>query len=284
MKQQDKKSVIYYTDLTEDFAGTNIKTKALDAKFPYIHDDLPFRVGASLLYYIIALPLVWFYIRVINGTKFVNKKALRAIKGGFYLYGNHTHWSDSFLPHVIAAPKRTYVVANPDAVSIRGIKTIVQMVGAIPVPDTVACLRKFVDALEIRGKQGACVAIYPEAHIWPYYTGIRPFPDSAFKYPAKFHLPVVAMVTTFRKRKGLLGFIKTPARTVVLSNPIYAKEGMTMHESQVYFHEQVYEFMQTYAERPDNYEYVQYIQKQQDEHYSAPSAEDEADCAYERAV
>ena len=57
-----------------------------------------------------------------------------------------------------------------------------------------------------------------------------------------------------------------------------------MHESQVYFHEQVYEFMQTYAECPDNYEYVQYIQKQQDEHYSAPSAEDEADCAYERAV
>ena len=57
-----------------------------------------------------------------------------------------------------------------------------------------------------------------------------------------------------------------------------------MHESQVYFHEQVYEFMQTYAECPDNYEYIQYIQKQQVEHYSAPSAEGEADCAYERAV
>ena len=256
----------------------------LDAKFPYIHDDLPFRVGAFLLYYLIALPLVWFYIRIINGTKFVNKKALRRIKGGVYLYGNHTHWSDSFLPHVAAAHKRTYVVANPDAVSIPGIKTIVQMVGAIPVPDSVACLRKFVDALEIRGKQGACITIYPEAHIWPYYTGIRPFPDASFKYPAKFHLPVVAMVTTFRRRKDLLRFIQTPARTVVFSNPIYAKEGMTMHEAQTYFHEQVYEFMQTYAECPDNFEYIQYVQRQLDELRSTPFAEAEADSAYERAV
>ena len=284
MRQPDKKRVIYYSDLTEDFAGTNIKTQALDAKFPYIHDGLPFRAAAFFLYYAIAYPLVWIKIRLINGTKFVNRKALRKIKGGFYLYGNHTHWSDSFLPHVVAAPKRTYVVANPDAVSIKGIRTIVQMVGAIPVPDTVACLRKFVDALEIRGKQGACIAIYPEAHIWPYYTGIRPCPDSAFKYPAKFHLPVVAMVTTFRKRTGLLRFLKTPARTVVLSNPIYAKEGMTIHESQVYFHDQVYEFMQTYAECPDNYEYIQYIPKAQSELCSMPSVAVEVDSAYERVV
>lgn len=236
----------------------------MDAKFPYIHKSLPFRVGAFLLYYFIALLIVWIYIRVINGTKFINRKALRQIKGGFFLYGNHTHWSDSFLPHVVAAPKRTYIIANPDAVSIKGIKNIVLMLGIIPLPTKLGCLRTFIDVLETRCNQGACVAVYPEAHIWPYYTGIREFPDASFKYPAKFNVPVVAMVTTFRKRVGALRFIKTPARTIFLSDPIYAKPGMTMHETQAYFHEQAYEFMKLHAERPDNYESIRYIQKPQD--------------------
>jgi len=233
----------------------------VDAKFPYVRNGRPFRIAAFLLYYFIAYPIVWVYIRLINGTKIVNRKALRQIKGGFFLYGNHTHWSDSFLPHVVAAPKRPYIVANPDAVSIKGLKNVVLMLGAIPIPAKIGCLRQFMDALEIRCNQNACVAIYPEAHIWPYYTGIRQFPDASFKYPAKFHVPVVAMVTTFRKRKGLLGFIKTPARTLILSNPIYAKAGMTIHETQAYYHHQVFEFMKTYVDSPDNYESIQYIQK-----------------------
>lgn len=212
------------------------------------------------------------YIRLINGTKIINRKALRKIKGGFFLYGNHTHWSDSFLPHVLAAPKRTYIVANPDAVSIKGLKNIVLMLGAIPVPAQIGCLRKFVDALESRCKQGGCIAIYPEAHIWPYYTGIRLFSDAAFKYPAKLNMPVVAMVTTYRKRKGVMRFIKTPARTIFLSDPLYAPAGMTMHEAQAYFHRQTCDFMKKHAERSDNYEYIQYIQKM-DESVSVQMAE-----------
>ena len=81
------------------------------------------------------------------------------------------------------------------------------------------------------------------------------------KYPAKFGVPVVAMATTFRKRRGLLWWIKTPARTIVLSDPIYAKDGMSVREAQQYFHEQVYAFMKSHAEQPDNYEYIQYVQR-----------------------
>lgn len=158
MPQFKKSRTIYYSDLTDDFAGTNIKTRKVDAKFPYVHNSLLFRVPAFLLYYLVAFPLAWAYIRFINGTKIVNRKALRQIKGGFFLYGNHTHWSDSFLPHVAAAPKRTYIIANPDAVSIKGLKNIVLMLGAVPVPETIGCLRKFMDAIEIRCRQGGCIS------------------------------------------------------------------------------------------------------------------------------
>lgn len=214
------------------------------------------------MYYIAALPLVSLIIKMINHTKVVNKKGLKQIKGGFFLYGNHTHWSDAFLPHIMAAPKRTYVIAGPDAVSIKGIRNIVQMLGGLPVPTKPQALRPFSDAVRQRQAEGACVAIYPEAHIWPYYTGIRPFPPTSFVYPAELNAPVVAMVTRYRERKSIGGRLKTPAHTVILSDPMYPKEGLTVRQAQLDLHRRVAEFMYGCAGMPGNFEYVRYRQKE----------------------
>ncbi len=205
----------------------------------------------------IALPLTTLYLKLVNQTKWVNRKALRQIKGGFFLYGNHTHWSDAFLPHAAAATKKTYIIAGPDAVSIRGIRNIVQMLGAIPIPTEASALRLFFNAVKQRSAEGSCIAVYPEAHIWPYYTGIRPFPATSFAYPAEFGVPVVAMVTVYRERKAG----RKPARTVIFSDPIYAEPGSTVRETQRYFHRRVMDFMHETASRPDNYAYVRYEQR-----------------------
>lgn len=230
--------------------------QTVDTTFPYIHKNPFWRAGAFLLYYAIALPLAALYIKAVNRTRFVNRKALCQIKGGFFLYGNHTHWSDAFLPHVVVAMKKTYIIAGADAVSIKGIRNIVQMLGGIPIPTEVKALRLFFDSVKQRSAEGGCIAVYPEAHIWPYYTGIRPFPVTSFAYPAEFGVPVVAMVTVYRKRKG-----KKPGRTVILSDPIYAKPGMSQREAQLYFHQRVSAFMRENAGRPDNYAYIRYEQK-----------------------
>jgi 1-acyl-sn-glycerol-3-phosphate acyltransferase len=197
------------------------------------------------------------YIRAVNGTRFVNRRALKKIKGGFFLYGNHTHWSDAYLPHVAAAVKRTYIIASPDAVSVRGLRSIVQMLGAIPIPTQTRALRPFYKAVRQRSGEGACIAVYPEAHIWPYYTGIRPFPATSFVYPAELGVPVVAMVTVYRKRK----VFKSPARTVILSDPIYAEPGMSMREAQRCLHQRISEFMTEKTGSPDNYAHIRYEQR-----------------------
>lgn len=230
----------------------------MDASFPFVRNGAVWKAASFLLYYIIALPLVSLIIRAVNRTKIVNKKSLKHIKGGFFLYGNHTHWSDAFLPHVMASPKRTYVIAGPDAVSIKGLKNIVLMLGAIPVPTQPRALEPFAGAVKQRLGEGACVAIYPEAHIWPYYTGIRPFPPTSFAYPAELGVPVVAMVTRYRERKGRGNKIKRPARTVILSDPIYPKLGLTVRQSQLDLHRRVAEFMYECAALPGNFEYVEY--------------------------
>ncbi len=233
----------------------------MDAAFPFARKSLIWKAASFLLYYIVALPLVTFYIRVINRTKVVNKGSLRRMKSGCFVYGNHTHWSDAFLPHVMAAPKRTYVVAGPDAVSIKGIRNIVTMLGAIPVPTQSRALHPFTGAIRQRCSEKACIAIYPEARIWPYYTGIRPFSAASFTYPAELGAPVVAMVTRYRERKSPSGKIKAPARTIVLSDPIQAAPGLSVREAQRDLHRRVSEFMIECASLPGNFEYVRYCRK-----------------------
>ncbi len=230
----------------------------MDAAFPFVRKGVLWKAAAFLLYYVIALPLVSFVIKTVNRTKIVNKKSLKSIKGGFFLYGNHTHWSDGFLPHVMASPRRTYVIAGPDAVSIKGLRNVVTMLGAVPVPTQPKALGPFTDAVKQRHAEGACVAIYPEAHIWPYYTGIRPFPPTSFLYPAELGAPVVAMVTRYRERKGRGSTIKRPARTVILSDPMYPKPGLTVRQAQLDLHRRVAEFMYECAGLPGNFEYVEY--------------------------
>ncbi len=232
----------------------------MSATFPYVHKNILWRAAAFALYYGIALPLVTLYIRCVNRTRFVNRKALRRIKGGCFLYGNHTHWSDAFLPHVAAAMKRTYMIAGPDAVSIKGIRNIVQMVGGIPVPSQLKTLRQFSETVKLRCAQGSCITVYPEAHIWPYYTGVRPFPPTSFTYPAEMRVPVVAMVTRYRKSR----LFQTPARTVVFSDPIVAEPWMNAREARDYFHQRVSRFMRETAEKPDNFEYIRYEQRREE--------------------
>ena len=197
--------VYAYSDpLNDDFAGTNITTCRVGKEFRFVRSSLLWRAVSFVVYYVIAFPIVWLVARLYLGLRFENKKVLRQLRGkGFFLYGNHTQILDAFLPAIAAFPRRAYIVAGPDVVSIPGIKHLVMLLGALPIPTEMSAMRGFLDAISLRYRQNACVAMFPEAHIWPYYTGIRPFPDTSFRYPVKENAPAVAMVVTYRKRKGL---------------------------------------------------------------------------------
>ena len=87
-------------------------------------------------------------------------------------------------------PKKAYIIVHPNNVSMPYLGRVTPYMGGIPLPDDMAATRNFSSVLEKRIKQGKAVFIYPEAHIWPYYTKIRPFPDTSFMYPVKLDTPV----------------------------------------------------------------------------------------------
>lgn len=252
--------VVYYTDpLNDDFAGTDIRTKHIPAEYCYIHRSPGWRIAEFLIYYVIAYPLVWIACKVWLGLRFKNKKVLKkAGKQGYFLYGNHTRFLDAFLPPMSAGPKKAFTVAGPDAVSIKGIRWLVEMLGVLPLPGERAGMKPFMAAMEERIAKGQVVAIFPEAHIWPFYNGIRPFKGTSFRYPAKFGAPVYSMTTVYRKR----WWCKVPATTVCFDGPFYPDPDLPEKQAAEKLRTQVYERMCRTVEEEGSVAYIQYIQKE----------------------
>jgi 1-acyl-sn-glycerol-3-phosphate acyltransferase len=156
-------------------------------------------------------------------------------------------------------PRKTYVVANQAVTSIFGIRWFVMMLGALPVPENPEEVKKFLEALECHYRHRDVIMIFPEAHIWPYCTRIRPFADGSFNYPAQLNAPVVAMCTTFRQRKLFRHL--PPKVTIHISDPYYPDLTKNLGERTKILRDQVYEFMEDTSASLDNYEFVSYYKK-----------------------
>ena len=261
-KRKQDKRIVYYTDeLNDDFAGTDIKTCDIGDDFKFINKNPLWRAAAAVVYYLIAFPIVWLISYIGYGLRIKNRRAVRKVRGGYFLYANHTQMlTDAFAPSIISFPKRAHVVANPDAVSIKGIRQLVMMLGVIPLPASLKMMRPFRDAVEARYGQNRTVTIYPEAHIWPYYTGIRPFGAASFAYPVRLNAPCIAYVTTYRRRKIFKN--ARPLVTITLSDPFYPDPTLSEREAKQKLRDEIYDFMCAVAKSEDNYSYITYIRKE----------------------
>ncbi len=258
---KNKQKIAYYDDeRNDDFAGTNIKTQEIGKNFVYEKRNYVWKFFEFIIYYLIAVPVVWFYMRVILRVKFVNKKALKPYrKTPFFMYGNHTGFIDAFTPNLISMPRKNMIITGPDSVSIKGLKNIVQMLGAIPTPSDMKSAKNFVKAIDSAHKK-CTITIYPEAHIWQYYTGVRNFPDTSFSYPLKTNAPCFAFFTAYTKPKGFLSFLRKANITVYISDPIFATEGNSVSEKKKELRDQIYSFMQE-CTKYSTYEVIKYVKR-----------------------
>ena len=255
--------IVYYKDpLTDDFAGTQINQKKVDDNFVYVHENKIWRFLSTIFYFGIAHPIFFFLVKIKRHVRVKNKKVLKKVKkSGYFLYGNHTNIYDAFIPHTqVSRFKKTYIIANPDAVSIKGTKNIVMMLGVLPTPSSVQSMKNFNAAIEKRIAQKRVIVIYPEAHIWPFYNGLRPFGDISFQYPAKLDAPSIAMVTTYRKPKFKINKKRRPFIDITLSEPIYPNPELSQRENMRYIRDQVYNFMKQTIESTSSPEYINYVQ------------------------
>ncbi len=252
------KKTLYYTDpLRDDFASLSMQEKPLPADYAFVKKNPLWRLVSFLIYYVLAVPLGWVIDRVVYGVRVHNRKALRRVKGGFFLYANHTQsFHDAYAPVMAAFPRRNYVVVSRGAVSNKLLGALVPLLGGVPLPDNLHQFRQFMEALGERYRQGACVTIYPEAHIWPYYTGVRPFPAASFGYPVQAGAPVFAMATTYRRRRLFKN--ASPLIDVTIGGPFWPDKSQPEAKARRKLRDQVYEFLCRATGRPDNMVWYEY--------------------------
>lgn len=251
------KRTYYYSDeLNDDFAGTNIKRKELPLNYKYFSRNPVKKFFEFILYRLIVTPLIFLFQKIVFHETIKNRRGLKGYrKGGYFLYANHTAAAgDAFRPSLVAFPKKAYIIINPDGVSIPVAGKAVEMLGGVPIPTARRGMKGFHEAIKKHTDKNHCVVIYPEAHIWPYYTKIRPFKDVSFRYPAETGKPVFCFTTTYQKRR----FTSYPKTTIYVDGPFFPDETLSLKENQRMLREQVYEAM-TERSKKSTYEYRQYI-------------------------
>lgn len=260
MCELEKRRVIYYNDeLNDEFSEAVIKPRKIDGSYVYCHGSRFKRFTHFFWYRIVATPIAFFYSKAVFGQKTVGSEKLKTVGDrGYFLYGNHTQViGDPFIPNVINFPKTNYVIVHPNNVSMPLLGKITPSLGALPLPDDKAAYRNFLEAVDRRIAEGHGVVIYPEAHIWPFYTKIRPFPDTSFHYPVKSGAPVFCFTNTYKKRK----FKKRPRIVTYIDGPFYADGRLSKQAQKSELRNRVFEAMCRRAEASDC-ELIKYIKRE----------------------
>ncbi len=251
------REVIYYKDeLNDEFSTAKIEAKKIDKNYKYEHSFL-WEACSYLLQNIFSMPIKIGYSKIKFRLKYIGREKLKKYKNtGYFIYANHTQpFADTFIPSVANYPKRNFLIVNPANVSIKYAGHIIEMLGAIPTPDDKTAAKNFLQTIEKRIKQKYSVTIYPEAHIWPYYTKIRPFKDVSFKYPVELNVPVFSLTNTYQScGKNKIKIVS------YIDGPFFAKNELNKKEKQKDLRNIVYKTMQERSKN-SNVEYIKYVKQ-----------------------
>lgn len=260
-KALDKRRVIYYTDeLHDEFSKAKIPPKKIDENYIYGYSSLWKRFTHFFWYRIVAGPLAFIYTKLVFRHKIVGAEVLKPYRSvGYFMYGNHTQdIGDALIPNMIEKRKDKYVIVNPSNLAIPVVGRVVPSLGGIPLPDNLRAHKNFTSIIERRICEGCAVVIYPEAHIWPYYTKIRNFPDTSFHYPIKLGVPTFCFTNTYKKR----GKSKRPQIVTYVDGPFFPSESLPQRERRRDLRDRIHERMCERAGLSDM-TVIKYIKKEE---------------------
>ena len=105
---------------------------------------------------------------------------------------------DPFNPMTIVNPYHYYALAAQANWGIPFLGKYVIPAAGLPVGKNIKqSIRLLKDVKYAYEEKQAAIVIYPEAHLWPYYTKIRPFPATS-STPGHLKAPLLQRLTTYQ--------------------------------------------------------------------------------------
>ncbi len=255
-REETIRTVEFVDEKNDELCGIKRKTAKIGKGFKYIHRNPLWLMCEFFVYRIIMKPFAYLYCKIRFSHRTVNREAFKKCRGkGYFIYGNHTlYGGDAFIPNIINSPRKTFTVVHADNLSLPLTKNFLMMCGALPIPTDFHAKNEFLAAVEKRAVQHHAIAIYPEAHVWPYCTRIRPMHTTSFEYPVRFRDPVYCFTNTFSKKR----FGKTPRVTTYIDGPFYPDQSLPEREQMKKLADEVYSAMCKRAEN-NSYSPINYV-------------------------
>ncbi|MGN1226406.1 MAG: lysophospholipid acyltransferase family protein [Candidatus Cryptobacteroides sp.] len=248
-----------YSSYDQDLVENSGQNFSLPEDYRYIRDRFWERHFGRLLYYIFGLAgqLYW---RICLRARFIGVEKLSSLPRdkGYFIYANHTQpFGDPMLAMAIGCSlkvrRRNRAIGSPANFGLPVLGPLFPAMGGIPTASDREGLQKMEEAISYYARKAQPVVIFPEAHVWPYYTGIRPFGTVSFHYPVKENLPCFSMTVCYKKAK--VG--KKPLAKIYIDGPFYPEENLPIKKRKTYLCERVRDAMLRRASESD-YEYVKY--------------------------
>lgn len=164
----------------------------------------------------------------------------------------HSQFGDALMPRLVINKRFNTIISSAN-LGIPVLGRILPMLGALTIPDKISQSKEFMKAVNYRINQKRAVIIYPEGHVWPYYTKIREFPKSAFKFPILNKVPSFCMTTTYYKRKNK----SKPGIKIFVDGPFFANPELPAKEQESELCSKIFEVMQKRSLN-SNYEFIKY--------------------------
>lgn len=244
----------FYHHLTDDLVVSLNQDYHLPNSYAVFPKSLGGKIWSKIvrpLGYLISMV----YINLILRVRIIGKEKLQATNDqGYFIYGNHTQtFGDVVLPLSIVPAKKYYAIAAQSNWGIPVLGKLVLPYFGLPVGENIEQSAKLIKAITTVIKAKKVVVIYPESHVWPYYTKIRPFPVNSMHFPVALDSASFTMTTTYSRPK----WGKKPQITVYIDGPFYPDKCLTKKQAQEKLHQQVYQTMQKRALTSD-FEYCMY--------------------------
>lgn len=201
--------------------------------FEFINKKKSYRFKQWFIH-LIMVSFVNIVARIRFGLRVHNRKILKKykkeLKGGAITICNHVAWWD-FIFVNIALKKSPYVAVWLDNYTSDQ-RSFIKLVKGYPIPEDLNGIKYFTKFTNNLLSNGNYVHIYPEEAMWFYYDKIRPFKKGAFTFAVTNDKPILPLVISYHKRKGIAKlFTKNPGMHISICEPIFKNKELSNGEN-----------------------------------------------------
>ncbi len=170
------------------------------------------------------------------------------ISGGVILTCNHFNPADNYVIDRLVRKyfkrgQRLYkVIREGNYTSFPGLfGYLFRHCNTLPLSSNTDTMKEFLRSIKILLERGETILIYPEQSMWLNYRKPRPLKNGAFKFSAKYSVPVLPIFICMEdtEKKDLDGF-PIQEYTVNFCKPIYPKKDLSDKENQEFLKQENY--------------------------------------------